>query len=83
MPVLSKLATVGALIHQIPNENQRVVTARSQRSAAVRGPFDTIHRCSVAGQFQKSLAGLSYVEDADYVRFLRKGRKVMSVIRRC
>lgn len=71
------------LVDQVPNQNKTIVSARSEDATSVRGPFHAVQRSPVALKFQKSLAGLPHVQDANNAGVLRESGEKMGIVWRC
>ena len=70
-------------MQEVPHKYKRIVATRSKHAAPRRVPFNAVERCGVPTKFEKSLARLPYVENADNVRVLGEGSEEVRIVGRC
>ena len=66
-PINSSTASGVPLVQKIPDQHQRIVSTRCERSSSGRRPFNTIYSRRMASKFEQSLAWLTNVENSDGV----------------
>lgn len=69
----SSKANFGTAVEEVPDEDEAVVTAGGDMTAAVGCPFNAVDVVGVAAEFDEGLAGLADVEDAHDGRVLGEG----------